>query len=444
MSRKTGAGIQPRGPHPLLGRGLKHGSPARRLMIKKKLSSFLCLIFVTFLLLALFALPQNVHAQDSRYRNLPEGAEVRLGKGFITDIKFSPDGTQFAVVSSIGIWLYDARTYEEIALLTGHTGWVQAVAFSPDSMTLASVSLDRTVRIWDAKTGQYRTTLYGHENFVYSVAFSPDGKTIASASSNEIRLWNANTGRQENVLARHARWTYALAFSPDGKILASGDSEGDIQLWDPSAGKLMQTLETNLGFLYGLVFSPDGATLAASGSGTTILLWDVGTGRQLSTLMFGESTRGIPALALSSDGTILASGHRDNKVRLWDARTGRLNATLEGHTSDIRALAFSPSGTTLVSASEDSVLHFWDTRTKEFQTPLTGSIALHSPQTEKRSQVQVQMRFVYGMQTPVDRKTSWQDMQGGHTPWRFHQMERSSPVETRKATSNSGIHPRVN
>ena len=64
-------------------------------------------------------------------------------------------------------------------------------------------------------------------------------------------------------------------------------------------------------------------------------------------------------------------------MRLWDVRTGGLNATLEGHTSDIRALAFSPdsedaSGTTLVSASEDNVLHFWDTRTEEFRTPLTG------------------------------------------------------------------------
>ena len=256
-------------------------------MIKAQLRSLLRLISVTCLLLLPFALPPNVHAQDSRYRYLPEGAKVRFGKGFITDIEFSPDGTQFAVVSSIGIWLYDARTSEKIALLIGHTGWVRAVAFSPDSRTLVSASVDSTVRIWDAKTGQHRTTLYGHENFVYSVAFSPDGKTIASASSNEIRLWNANTGRQENVLARRASWTYPLAFSPDGKILASGDWEGGIQLWDPSTGRLMKTLEeTNWGFIYALVFSPDGTILAASGSGTTILLWDVGTGRQLSTLMF--------------------------------------------------------------------------------------------------------------------------------------------------------------
>ena len=72
-------------------------------MIKEQLRSLLRPISAMFLLLVLFALLPNVHAQDSRYRSLPEGAEVRFGKGFITDIEFSPDGTQFAVASSIGI-----------------------------------------------------------------------------------------------------------------------------------------------------------------------------------------------------------------------------------------------------------------------------------------------------------------------------------------------------
>ena len=63
---------------------------------------------------------------------LPEGAKARLGKGSINEIQYSPDGTRLAVASSIGIWLYDTGPYHEIALLAGHTGWVESIAFSPD------------------------------------------------------------------------------------------------------------------------------------------------------------------------------------------------------------------------------------------------------------------------------------------------------------------------
>ena len=74
-------------------------------------------------LLILFTLFQvNTFAQDYTRWGLPEGAKARLGKGRISgNIAYSPDGTRLAVASSIGIWLYDTGTYQEVALLTGHT-----------------------------------------------------------------------------------------------------------------------------------------------------------------------------------------------------------------------------------------------------------------------------------------------------------------------------------
>ena len=63
-------------------------------------------------------------------------------------IAFSPDGSRLAVVTSIGIWLYDAETFDEIALLTGHKDEVTAVAFSPDGTKLASGAQEGTVLLW--------------------------------------------------------------------------------------------------------------------------------------------------------------------------------------------------------------------------------------------------------------------------------------------------------
>ncbi|MDZ8138591.1 MAG: hypothetical protein RM049_25340, partial [Nostoc sp. DedQUE04] len=65
-----------------------------------------------------------------------------------------------------------------------------SVAFSPDGKTIASASLDNTVKLWDAATGKSISTLKGHSDRVSSVAFSPDGKTIASASYDKtVKLW---------------------------------------------------------------------------------------------------------------------------------------------------------------------------------------------------------------------------------------------------------------
>ena len=76
---------------------------------------------VTLLILFTLGFHINTFAQDYTQWGLPEGAKARIGKGTINEIQYSPDGTRLAVASSIGIWLYDTATHQEVALLTGHT-----------------------------------------------------------------------------------------------------------------------------------------------------------------------------------------------------------------------------------------------------------------------------------------------------------------------------------
>ncbi len=111
-------------------------------------------LFSIALLLIMGFLPNGSLAQDYTQWHLPEGAIVRLGKGKVSDVKFSPDGNLLAIATHIGVWLYNAHTGSEIALLNQKPKDVRTVAFSPDGKTLATGgrSRDGAIQLWDIAT----------------------------------------------------------------------------------------------------------------------------------------------------------------------------------------------------------------------------------------------------------------------------------------------------
>ena len=240
----------------------------RRFPMKPKLFS----ILLTFLLCSTLFLPIS-SAQDYTTWDLPEGATKRLGKGSIYEIAYSPDGSQLAVASTIGIWIYDAHTGEELNLFTGHTEVVTSMAFSPDGQMLASGSWDSTIILWDVSTGDLLRTLTGHTSVV-SVSFSPDGQTLASGSSdNTLLLWDVGTGETLRTLTGHTDRVNSVSFSPEGQTLASGSRDNTLLLWDVGTGETLRTLTEHTGWVYSVSFSLDGQTLASGSSDGTVLLW---------------------------------------------------------------------------------------------------------------------------------------------------------------------------
>lgn len=357
-----------------------------------KHSIFLCytLTIVLILCTSTHLCPQTVTAEQI---TLPEGAKARLGKGSINAIAYSPDGTRLAVSSSLGIWMYDTHSGEELGLFTArnlqpgmHAASVSIgdIAYSPDGNTLASGGYDHAIRLWDAATGQIKATFPEHESRVTCIAFSPDGRTLASGGGYDdktIRLWDVATREQKAVLTGHQAHVYALAFSPDGNILASGGGYKDetVRLWDVNKEQQIAALTGHRSSIQALAFSADSHTLASGSYDDFIRLWDVNSG-QRKKLLTGHRSK-VSSLIFSPDGSTLASGADDGYVLLWDTVNWTQKSSL-WHPDDISDIAFSPNGSTLAIASTTEV-QLWDVvkgipkkqLTKRPNTPLSAAFS---------------------------------------------------------------------
>jgi WD40 repeat protein len=104
--------------------------------------------------------------------------------------------------------------------------------FNSDGKRLATASFDGTAKVWDSETGKELMTLSGHTGLVFSVAFSPDDTIIATGSTDgTAKLWDASTGRELLTLSSDGGGVTNVAFSPDGSRLATANRDGTDRLF---------------------------------------------------------------------------------------------------------------------------------------------------------------------------------------------------------------------
>ena len=130
------------------------------------------------------------------------------------------------------------RVLPEAQILGGHSGYVTAVAWSPDGHHILTGSEDGTVRIWDAATGDNTLTLT-HKASVTAVAWSPDARHILTASRDRtVRIWDATTGDNTLTLTlTHTDWVRAVAWSPDGHHILTASEDRTARIWDATKGE---------------------------------------------------------------------------------------------------------------------------------------------------------------------------------------------------------------
>jgi WD40 repeat protein len=99
------------------------------------------------------------------------------------------------------IGVYDASTLQKLRTLSGQTGTIRRVAFSPDGQLIASGGDDNSALLWSADTGQAYFSFRANGPVV-ALAFNSDGRTlIVSAVDGGIYLVDTATGRVIRYIA---------------------------------------------------------------------------------------------------------------------------------------------------------------------------------------------------------------------------------------------------
>ncbi len=273
---------------------------------------------------------------------LPKGAVARYGKGRLLDAVWAPTQPRYAVVTSLGVSLYDMQHRLQTMFSTPLP--VTRLAFLNDQ-TLVGLGDAPTLVFWNLEQEAAAETLPLGETTARPTGLDAAPQTATLAVGLEDgRVLLVDAQRQISTLPQTVETKVtALAFSPSGRFLAVGYETGLLMVWDlQNPAQPLHRLEAHTGAVLAVTFVAfPKARVVSSGAEKILYAWDLVTGKKEVTLF----TAGFPITQLEATflGDLLVGGAENGDLLLWDPNTGVLGQRAEAvagkgaiHRVDIR------------------------------------------------------------------------------------------------------------
>jgi len=245
-------------------------------------------------------------------------------------------------------------------VVSGHTGWVRAIAIDASNQWFATGSADNTIKVWDLASGELRVTLTGHVSQVRGLAISSRHPYLFSVGDDaKVLCWDLEANKQVRNYYGHHNSVHAVALHPTLDILFSGGRDKDLRVWDMRTKAKIFEISGHRDAITSIVSQSADPQVITGSNDSTVRLWDLASGSCAATLT--NHKKSVRALALHEKEFTFASGGADN-IKQWKCPDGTFIKNLSGHNAIINAMALNQDNV-LVSAADNGSMQFWDWKT---------------------------------------------------------------------------------
>jgi len=256
--------------------------------------------------------------------------------------------------------------WKMMRVISGHLGWVRAIAVDPTNEWFATGSADRTIKIWDLASGTLKLTLTGHISTIRGLAVSPRSPYLFSAGEDKmVKCWDLEYNKVIRHYHGHLSGVYSLSLHPTLDLLVTGGRDSVARVWDVRTKDNVHTLSGHTQTVVGLATQALEPQVITGSMDSTIRLWDLVAGRASAVLT--NHKKAVRAVALSPHDYTFVSASADN-MKKWKNPEGMFMQNLSGHNCIVHSLACNQDGV-MASGGDTGNIHMWDYKTgHNFQT----------------------------------------------------------------------------